>query len=50
MDSNTQGFISYWRNTLADAESGKEVFERKDEDLFMRWMDIDQGRLAEEIV
>jgi len=31
MSSNTQGFTSYWRNTLADAESGKGVFERKDD-------------------
>ncbi|CQI94602.1 Uncharacterised protein [Yersinia frederiksenii] len=28
MDKNTQGFASYWRNTLADAESGKGAFER----------------------
>lgn len=34
MDSNTQGFTSYWRNSLADAESGKGAFERKDEDSF----------------
>jgi len=50
MDSNTQGFTSYWRNTLADAESGKGAFERKDEELFTQWMNIDQGRLGEEIV
>lgn len=50
MDSNTQGFTSYWRNTLADAESGKGAFERKDEDSFTRWMDVDRGRLGEEIV
>lgn len=50
MDSNTQGFTSYWRNTLADAESGKGAFGRKDEDSFTRWMNVDQGRLGEEIV
>lgn len=50
MDINTQGFTSYWRNTLADAESGKGAFERKDEDSFTQWMDVDQGRLDEEIV
>ncbi|TQI78583.1 superfamily I DNA and/or RNA helicase [Serratia fonticola] len=50
MDSNTQGFTSYWRNTLADAESGKGAFERKDEDSFTQWMNIEQGRLGEEIV
>ncbi|WP_202301475.1 AAA domain-containing protein [Dryocola clanedunensis] len=50
MDNNTQGFTSYWRNTLADAESGKGAFERKDEDSFTLWMDVDQGRLGEEIV
>lgn len=50
MDSNTQGFTSYWRNTLADAESGKGAFERKDEESFTQWMNVDQGRLDEEIV
>lgn len=50
MDSNTQGFTSYWRNTLADAELGKGAFERKDEESFTQWMSIDQGRLDEEIV
>ncbi|MCO7255518.1 AAA domain-containing protein [Dickeya oryzae] len=50
MDSNTQGFTSYWRNTLADAESGKGAFERKDEESFTQWMDVDQGRLSEELV
>ncbi len=50
MDSNTQGFTSYWRNTLADAESGKGAFERKDEESFTQWMGADQGRLSEEIV
>lgn len=50
MDSNTQGFTSYWRNTLADAESGKGAFERKDEDSFTQWMNVAAGRLNEEIV
>lgn len=50
MDSNTQGFTSYWRNTLADAESGKGALERKDEESFTQWMNVDQGRLGEEIV
>lgn len=50
MDSNTQGFTSYWRNTLADAESGKGAFERKEEDSFTQWMNVEQGRLGEEIV
>lgn len=50
MDSNTQGFTSYWRNSLADAESGKGIFERKDEDSFIQWMDITTGRLNEGIV
>lgn len=50
MDSNTQGFTSYWRNTLADAESGKGAFEPKDEDSFTQWIDVDQRRLSEEIV
>ncbi|MEY0267993.1 AAA domain-containing protein [Morganella morganii] len=50
MDNNTQGFTSYWRNTLADAESGKGAFERKDDDSFTRWMDVAAGWLNEEIV
>lgn len=50
MDRNTQGFVSYWRNSLADAESGKGAFERKDANKFTRWMDIASGRLNEEIV
>ncbi len=50
MDSNTQGFTSYCRNTLADAESGKGAFERKDKESFNQWMNVDRGRLDEEIV
>ncbi|CNE73109.1 putative superfamily I DNA helicase [Yersinia bercovieri] len=50
MDKNTQGFASYWRNSLADAESGKGAFERRDTDAFTQWMDISTGRLNEEIV
>ncbi|WP_337049207.1 AAA domain-containing protein [Serratia fonticola] len=50
MDRNTQGFVSYWRNTLADAESGKGAFDCKDAEKFTRWMDITTGRLDEEIV
>ncbi|MEX3170823.1 AAA domain-containing protein [Serratia quinivorans] len=50
MDRNTQGFASYWRNALADAESGKGAFERKDVGKFTRWLDITTGRLDEEIV
>ncbi|WP_413739944.1 AAA domain-containing protein [Sodalis sp. RH14] len=50
MDKNTQGFTSYWRNSLADAESGKGAFERKDADKFTRWMDISTGRLDEEVI
>jgi len=50
MDSNTQAFTSYWRNTFADAESGKGAFERKDEESFTHWMSVNQGRLAEDIV
>jgi hypothetical protein len=50
MDRNTQGFASYWRNSLADAESGKGAFERRDTDAFTKWMDVTTGRLNEEIV
>ncbi len=44
MDSNTQVFPSYWSNTLADAVSGKGAFERKDEESFTQWINVDQGR------
>lgn len=50
MDRNTQGFASYWRNSLADAESGKGAFERRDTDVFIQWKNISTGRLNEEIV
>jgi len=50
MDSNTLRFTSYWRNTLADAESGKGTFERKDEESFTQWMSVDQGKLDDKIV
>lgn len=50
MDSNTQGFTAYWRNTLADAESGKGAFERKDEDSFTKWRGVKSGRLDETTV
>ena len=50
MDRNTQGFASYWRNSLADAESGKGAFERRDTDTFTQWINISAGRLDEEIV
>ena len=50
MDRNTQGFASYWRNSLADAESGKGALDRKDADKLTRWMDITTGRLNEEAV
>ncbi|MDX7854705.1 AAA domain-containing protein [Aeromonas caviae] len=50
MDRTTQGFASYWRNSLADAESGKGAFEHKNADNFTQWMDITSGRLNKEIV
>ncbi|MDR8459796.1 DNA helicase, partial [Acinetobacter baumannii] len=50
MDSNTQGFTSYWRNTLADAESGKGAFERREDESFTKWTNVDRGRLGEDIV
>ncbi|MEW7313460.1 AAA domain-containing protein [Buttiauxella gaviniae] len=50
MDKNTRRFASYWRNSLADAESGKGAFERKDADKFTRWMDITTGRLDDKTV
>ncbi|HHO9927608.1 TPA: DNA helicase, partial [Escherichia coli] len=50
MDSNTLGFTSYWRNSLADAESGKGTFSRKDTDSFMRWMNITSGQLDDEAI
>lgn len=50
MDSNTLGFTSYWRNSLADAESGKGTFSRKDTDSFIRWMNITSGQLDDEAI
>jgi len=50
MGKSTQGFASYWCNSLADAESGKGAFERKDVDKFTLWTDITTGRLDEETV
>ncbi|WP_294911401.1 AAA domain-containing protein [Tatumella sp. UBA2305] len=50
MDSNTKGFTSYWRNTLADADSGKGGFRSGDADKFCQWRDAESGRLAEDIV
>lgn len=50
MDRNTQGFTSYWRNSLADAESGKGAFESRETNAFTQWMDISTGRLNEDIV
>ncbi|MFP1961947.1 AAA domain-containing protein [Lonsdalea quercina] len=50
MERNTQGFVSYWRNSLADAESGKGAFERRDTHVFIQWINISTGRLDEEIV
>ncbi len=40
MDENALGFASYWRNSLADAESGKGSFERKDAKNFTHWHGI----------
>ncbi len=50
MDENALGFTSYWRNSLADAESGKGSFERKDAKNFTHWHGIAAGRLDEAIV
>ncbi|EPL1118264.1 TPA: ATP-binding protein [Citrobacter freundii] len=50
MDENALGFASYWRNSLADAESGKGSFERKDAKNFTHWHEIAAGRLDEAIV
>ncbi|HAL9647204.1 TPA: DNA helicase [Escherichia coli] len=50
MDSNTLGFTSYWRNSLADAESGKGTFSRKDTDSFIRWINITAGQLDDETI
>ncbi len=50
MDENALGFASYWRNSLADAESGKGSFERKDAKNFTHWHGIAAGRLDESIV
>uniref|UniRef100_UPI003207D4E1 GNAT family N-acetyltransferase n=1 Tax=Escherichia coli TaxID=562 RepID=UPI003207D4E1 len=44
MDENALGFASYWRNSLADAESGKGSFERKDAKNFTHWHGIAAGK------
>lgn len=50
MDINTRRFISYWRNTLADAESGKGTFGENDIEPFSQWAEIASGRLKSEAV
>ena len=50
MDSNTQGFTSYWRNSLADAESGKGALKQSEADAFTKWPDITSGKLDEKVV
>lgn len=50
MDKNALGFASYWRNSLADAESGKGSFKRKDAQNFTHWHGIAAGCLDEAIV
>lgn len=50
MDENALGFASYWRNSLADAESVKGSFECKDAKNFTLWHEIAAGRLDEAIV
>lgn len=50
MDSHTRGFTSYWRNALADAESGKGAFDRNDIDALTQWRNVESGRLDEETV
>lgn len=50
MDENTLGFASYWRNSLADAESGKGCFDWKYAKNFTLWHGIEAGRLDEKSV
>lgn len=50
MDSNTKGFTSYWRNTLADADSGKGAFKSDDTDKLSQWRDAEGGQLEAEFV
>lgn len=50
MDRNTQRFTSYWRNSLADADSGKGAFERNEAGRFIRWTNVSGGRLNDETV
>ncbi len=40
MDKNALGFASYWRNSLADAESGKGSFKRKPTATCSRFLSI----------
>ncbi len=50
MDSNTKGFTAYWRNTLADADSGKGAFKSDDADKLTRWQDVESARAEESFV
>ncbi|EHD23390.1 MULTISPECIES: AAA domain-containing protein [Brenneria] len=52
MDADSLRFAAYWRNSLADAESGLGAFERKNVDIFTQWsaVDIDAGQLDEDSV
>ncbi|CAK9883838.1 MAG: hypothetical protein XXXJIFNMEKO3_00212 [Candidatus Erwinia impunctatus] len=50
MDRNTQRFTSYWRNSLADAESGRGAFKTEDQELFTQWREAGAGRVNQSCV
>ena len=45
MDDDYLKFASYWRNSLADAESGKGALEDQNIKNFSIWNDVSSGRL-----
>lgn len=45
MDDNYLKLAAYWRNSLADAESGKGALEKRDTNNLIKWESVSSGRL-----
>ncbi|HEM7145542.1 TPA: DNA helicase [Providencia stuartii] len=45
MDDNYLKLAAYWRNSLADAESGKGALEKRDTNNLTKWESVSSGRL-----
>lgn len=50
MERNTKQFTSYWRNALADADSGRGALSADEAKKLTLWKDPNNGRLPEDIV